>query len=74
MNIQSHTRQPVSRSLKLGVRRSSLRVLSACVNYAGIHSEPKTADPQQYATQQSLPAEQGHWPPPTGPTSSATRN
>jgi NodT family efflux transporter outer membrane factor (OMF) lipoprotein len=36
--------------------------VSACVNYAGIHSDAKTADPQQYATQQSLPPEQGHWP------------
>jgi NodT family efflux transporter outer membrane factor (OMF) lipoprotein len=37
-------------------------VLSACVNYAGIHSDAKTAEPQQYATQQSIPAGQGHWP------------
>jgi NodT family efflux transporter outer membrane factor (OMF) lipoprotein len=37
-------------------------VLSACVNYARIHSDAKTAEPQQYATQQSIPAEQGHWP------------
>ncbi|WP_257032020.1 efflux transporter outer membrane subunit [Paraburkholderia bryophila] len=37
-------------------------VLSACVNYADIRSDAKRAEPQQYATQQSVPAEQGHWP------------
>jgi NodT family efflux transporter outer membrane factor (OMF) lipoprotein len=36
--------------------------LSACVGYSGIHSDAKTAEPQQYATRQSLPSEQGHWP------------
>ena len=62
MNIQSHTEQRISLALKLGVSAMLAAVLSACVNYAGIHSDAKTADPQQYATQQSLPAEQGHWP------------
>jgi NodT family efflux transporter outer membrane factor (OMF) lipoprotein len=37
-------------------------VLSACVNYAGIHSDKQMAQPQQFATTQSLPAESGHWP------------
>ena len=37
-------------------------VLSACVNYAGIHGDAKTEAPQQLATQQSIPSEQGHWP------------
>jgi NodT family efflux transporter outer membrane factor (OMF) lipoprotein len=62
MMIQSHTEQRVSRALKLGVSATLAAVLSACVNYAGIHSDAKTADPQQYATEQSLPAEHGHWP------------
>ena len=62
MSIQSNTRQRASRALKLGVSATFAAVLSACVNYAGIHSDAKTAEPQQYATQQSLPAEQGHWP------------
>ncbi|CAB3784467.1 efflux transporter outer membrane subunit [Paraburkholderia caffeinilytica] len=62
MSIQSHTGQRASRVPKLGVSAMLAAVLSACVNYAGIHSDAKTADPQQYATQQSLPAEQGHWP------------
>ncbi|PTB21878.1 MarR family transcriptional regulator [Trinickia symbiotica] len=37
-------------------------VLSACANYAGIHSDAKPAEPQQYATQQSIPADGGRWP------------
>lgn len=37
-------------------------VLSACANYAGIHSDKDMAQPQSYATSQSLPAEAGHWP------------
>jgi NodT family efflux transporter outer membrane factor (OMF) lipoprotein len=37
-------------------------VLSACVNYAGIHSDKQMAQPQQYATQQSVPSEGGRWP------------
>ncbi|MBW8835562.1 MAG: TolC family protein, partial [Burkholderia sp.] len=51
-----------SRLLKAGVSIMFAAVLSACANYAGIHSDAKTAGPQQYATQQSIPAEQGHWP------------
>jgi outer membrane protein TolC len=37
-------------------------VLSACANYAGIHSDSQMAKPQSYATTQSLPSEQGNWP------------
>ncbi|WGS53323.1 efflux transporter outer membrane subunit [Paraburkholderia sp. D15] len=56
------TRQPASRVLKVGVSVLFAAVLSACANYAGIHGDQKTAEPRQFATQQSLPAEQGHWP------------
>ncbi|CAE6714448.1 Outer membrane protein OprM [Paraburkholderia nemoris] len=62
MSIQSNTRQHASGALTLGVSVMFAAALSACVNYAGIHSDAKTAEPQQFATQQSLPAEQGHWP------------
>lgn len=67
MNNQLNTsrqaaRQLTSRVLKVGVSVMFAAVLSACANYAGIHSDQKTAEPQQYATQQSIPAEQGHWP------------
>ncbi|MGF6759319.1 efflux transporter outer membrane subunit [Paraburkholderia sp. GAS334] len=62
MNRQSNIRQRASRALILGVSVMFAAVLSACVNYAGIHSDAKTAEPQQYATQHSLPAEQGYWP------------
>jgi NodT family efflux transporter outer membrane factor (OMF) lipoprotein len=50
------------RVLKLGLSTIFAAVLSACVNYAGIHSDKQMAKPQQYETVQSLPAEQGHWP------------
>ncbi|CAD6519827.1 efflux transporter outer membrane subunit [Paraburkholderia sabiae] len=62
MNKQSNMRRRASGALKVGVSVMFAAVLSACVNYAGIHSDAKTAEPQQYATQQSIPAEQGHWP------------
>ncbi|MEM5433928.1 efflux transporter outer membrane subunit [Paraburkholderia diazotrophica] len=62
MSNQSSARQRASRALKVSVSLMFAAVLSACVNYAGIHSDAKTAEPQQYATQQSIPAEQGHWP------------
>jgi NodT family efflux transporter outer membrane factor (OMF) lipoprotein len=62
MNIQSNTRRHAARALKTGVSAMFAALLPACVNYAGIHSDAKPATPQQYATQQSLPAEQGHWP------------
>ncbi|MPW15638.1 efflux transporter outer membrane subunit [Paraburkholderia sp. CNPSo 3157] len=62
MSNQSNAGQRASRALKVGVSVMFAAVLSACVNYVGIHSDAKTAEPQQYATQQSIPAEQGHWP------------
>ncbi|HWT35507.1 MAG TPA: TolC family protein, partial [Paraburkholderia sp.] len=62
MSNQSNDRRRVSGALKIGVSVMFAAVLSACVNYAGIHGDAKTAEPQQYATQQSIPAEQGHWP------------
>jgi NodT family efflux transporter outer membrane factor (OMF) lipoprotein len=37
-------------------------VLSACANYAGISSDRQMAQPQSFATQQSIPSDQGRWP------------
>ena len=37
-------------------------VLSACAHYAGIRSDKQIAEPTTYASTQSIPAEQGHWP------------
>jgi len=51
-----------ARVLKVGLSVMLAAVLSACVNYAGIHSDKQMAQPQQFATTQSLPAESGHWP------------
>ncbi|WP_198346067.1 efflux transporter outer membrane subunit [Burkholderia ubonensis] len=48
--------------MKLGVSVICAAVLSACANYAGIHSDKHTAEPQQFETTQSVPAEGGHWP------------
>jgi NodT family efflux transporter outer membrane factor (OMF) lipoprotein len=39
-------------------------MLSACANYAGIHSDKQLAQAQQFDTARSLPAEQGRWPAP----------
>jgi NodT family efflux transporter outer membrane factor (OMF) lipoprotein len=37
-------------------------VLSACANYAGISSDRQMAQPQTYATEQSIAQDNGHWP------------
>jgi NodT family efflux transporter outer membrane factor (OMF) lipoprotein len=37
-------------------------VLSACANYAGISSDKQMAQPQSFATQLSIPSDQGRWP------------
>jgi len=36
--------------------------LSACVNYSGIRSDKQIAQPSQYETAQSIPAQGGQWP------------
>lgn len=59
---QLSARRRAARVLRVGLSVMCAAVLSACVNYAGIRSDAKPADPRQYATQQSIPAEQGHWP------------
>ena len=50
------------RAMKAGLSVILAAVLPACANYAGIHSDKQMAQPQQFATTQSLPAESGHWP------------
>lgn len=62
MNTQSYQTDSASRVMKLGVSVIFAAVLSACANYAGIHSDKQMAKPQQYETTQSVPAEDGHWP------------
>ncbi|VWB37594.1 MarR family transcriptional regulator [Burkholderia lata] len=51
-----------TRAAALGISVVFASVLSACVNYAGIHSNKQIARPEQLDTARSLPAEQGHWP------------
>ncbi|MFM0625225.1 efflux transporter outer membrane subunit [Paraburkholderia xenovorans] len=51
-----------SRVAKAGVTAIVAAVLSACANYAGISSDKQMAQPQTYATQQSIPQDNGHWP------------
>lgn len=48
--------------LKRGVPVILAVALSACVNYADIHSDKQISNPGQFATDHSLPSEQGHWP------------
>ncbi|OAJ61779.1 MarR family transcriptional regulator [Paraburkholderia ginsengiterrae] len=62
MSIKSNARYRVVGGMKPGVPMLFAAALTACVNYAGIHNDARTAEPQQFAAQQSLPAEQGYWP------------
>jgi NodT family efflux transporter outer membrane factor (OMF) lipoprotein len=45
-----------------GVSLICAALLSACANYAGIHSEQQTAPAKAYVTTKGIPAEGGHWP------------
>jgi NodT family efflux transporter outer membrane factor (OMF) lipoprotein len=47
---------------KVAVSLICAAVMSACANYAGIHSDQQLAKPQAYASTQSIPAQSGHWP------------
>ncbi|KWK72265.1 hypothetical protein WM16_18530 [Burkholderia ubonensis] len=62
MNILSIAGRHTARAFKAGVPVIVAGTLSACANYAGIHGDAAMTDPQHYATQQSLPFEQGRWP------------
>ncbi|MEN2475307.1 efflux transporter outer membrane subunit [Burkholderia sp. GS2Y] len=62
MNIFSIAGRYTSRVFKAGVPVIVATGVSACVNYAGIHGDAAMNAPRQYATQQSLPFERGHWP------------
>ncbi|RDJ98633.1 efflux transporter outer membrane subunit [Paraburkholderia lacunae] len=62
MKTQISTSAVGTRALKLGLSAIFAAVLSACANYAGIHSDKQMAEPQHFETTQSLPAESGHWP------------
>jgi len=50
------------RAMKVALSAILVAVLSACANYAGIHSDQRMAQSQQFVTMHSLPAESGHWP------------
>jgi NodT family efflux transporter outer membrane factor (OMF) lipoprotein len=50
------------RAIKAGLSAILVAVLSACANYAGIHSDQEMAQPQQFESTQSLPSESGRWP------------
>ncbi|WP_244109403.1 efflux transporter outer membrane subunit [Burkholderia anthina] len=62
MNILSIAGRHASRAFRAGVPVIVATGLSACVNYAGIHGDAAMTGARQYATQQSLPSEQGRWP------------
>lgn len=62
MKKQENRSTSGSRIARTGVTLMLAAVLSACANYAGIHSDKEPAQPQDYTTQQSLPADEGRWP------------
>ncbi|WP_118185392.1 efflux transporter outer membrane subunit [Paraburkholderia phosphatilytica] len=65
MRSQTNREAPRDGIARIAAGASSLiaaAVLSACANYAGIHSDKQMANPQTYETTQSLPSEQGNWP------------
>jgi NodT family efflux transporter outer membrane factor (OMF) lipoprotein len=51
-----------TRALKAALSALLAAGVSACVNYAGIHGDQHMAQPQQFDSTQSLPAESGRWP------------
>ncbi len=74
MKSQLNHNVAITRVAKVGVSVIFAAVLSACANYAGIHSDKEMAQPQTFATQQSLPARRDTGRQRIGPTSLATRN
>ncbi|WP_028217402.1 efflux transporter outer membrane subunit [Paraburkholderia oxyphila] len=60
--MKTQITQSGTRAAKAGLSAILVALLSACVNYAGIHSDKQMAQPQQFETATSLPAESGHWP------------
>lgn len=62
MKYQASESSIGARTLKLGVSVIAMAALTACANYAGIHSDRQMDAPHQFETAQSLPQEQGRWP------------
>src|SRR5471032_2627917 len=62
MKSQLNRESVSSKVLTAAVSVMVAAVLSACANYAGIHSDQQMAQPQSYETTQSIPSESGHWP------------
>src|ERR1700682_2458700 len=64
MITQLHPKAVPPRLVSLGTSAVLIAVLSACVNYAGIHSDHQMSQPQAYESSQSLVSERGNWPAP----------
>ena len=62
MNSQTFGPGASTHALRVGVSAICVAALSACANYAGIHSDKRIAQPRQFETNRSLPAEHGSWP------------
>src|SRR5271170_2244873 len=62
MNSQLNENPVGLRVAKAGVSLICAAVMSACANYAGIHSDQQMAKPQAYQSTQSIPEQNGHWP------------
>ncbi|POR50510.1 hypothetical protein B0G62_1081, partial [Paraburkholderia eburnea] len=50
------------RALAVLVAGATVALMAGCANYAGIKSDQTLAQPQQFETSQSIPAQGGQWP------------
>ncbi len=63
MKAQLFLSKLAPRAVNVGLTVMVAAVMSACVNYSGIHSDQQqVATPQSYASTESLPSEGGAWP------------
>src|SRR6516225_8872709 len=50
------------RALAFAVACATVAIMSGCANYIGIKSDKTLAQPQQFESSQSIPAQGGQWP------------
>ncbi len=63
MTHVSITRPPLRPSaLSIVVACATVAIMSGCANYIGIKSDKTLAQPQQFESSQSIPAQGGQWP------------
>lgn len=62
MTPHSQSRPAVRRAAAAAAAAMAAMALSGCANYFGIKSDKTIAQPQQFETSQSIPAQGGQWP------------